>query len=433
MAHRGGWNSNADLRIRIHRGSHQIGGTCIEIASGSTRIVLDAGLPLDADPRGENPSPPVSGLFDREGPRVDGLFLSHAHVDHSGLIAASRVQVPVWMSEGTSKMILAGSLFARQPSVPQARRRIMVAGRAVGVGPFQVTAYPVDHSVYDAMAFLVEAENRRVLYTGDLRFHGRKPGMALQLARIAREAPLDALLIEGTRLGGRASEANLSERDLEKQLVADFKAAPGIVLGMYSPLNVDRFVTYFRASRRSGRIFVIDPYQAFVLHLIGRKTKVPMPGTVPDLRLWVPPNYSASVAGRRLSDTDWAKRLGNGAITAAEINRDPGRHVVLFRQPMQEALFGEKFPAKVACVFSYWQGYLKEERTQTLLAAINAVSGNLLLRHASGHAHPEDLRKFVSEIEPRLLVPVHTTSPEAWVRLWPTTRIVNDGGEIIVP
>jgi len=120
--------------------------------------VLDAGLPLDADPQGKNLPPPVAGLFDREGPSVDGLFLSHAHADHSGLIAASRAQVPVWMSEGTSKMILAGSLFARQPSVPKARRKILVAGQAMRVGPFRVTAYPVDHSVYDAMAFLVEVE-----------------------------------------------------------------------------------------------------------------------------------------------------------------------------------------------------------------------------------------------------------------------------------
>jgi ribonuclease J len=282
------------------------------------------------------------------------------------------------------------------------------------------------------MAFLVEAEGRRVLYTGDLRFHGRKPGMARQLARVARKARLDALLIEGTRLGGRANEANLSEKDLENQLVADFKAAPGIVLGMYSPLNVDRFVTYFRAARRSGRTFVIDPYQAFVLHLIGQKTKVPMPGTVPDLRLWVPPNYSASVSGRRLGHTDWAKRLGKGAITAAEFNRDPERYVVLFRQSMQKGLFGNNLPPGVACVFSYWPGYLKEPRTQTLLAEVVAAGGNLLLRHASGHAHPGDLRRFAEELNPRLLIPVHTTSPETWARWWLATILMDDGQPITV-
>jgi hypothetical protein len=34
------------MRLTIHRGSHEIGGTCVELATGATRIVLDAGLPL---------------------------------------------------------------------------------------------------------------------------------------------------------------------------------------------------------------------------------------------------------------------------------------------------------------------------------------------------------------------------------------------------
>jgi len=197
------------MRIIVHRGTHQIGGTCIEIAAGTSRIVLDAGLPLEADLTEGALLPVVPGLFNRDGPPVDGLFVSHANADHTGLVSASRAQVPVWLSDCTSKMILAGSLFARQPTIPRGRRRTLVAGQPVSIGPFRVTAYPVDHSVFDAMAFLVEAEGQRILYTGDLRFHGRKPGMARQLAKIAKQVPLDALLIEGTRLGGRSGEANV--------------------------------------------------------------------------------------------------------------------------------------------------------------------------------------------------------------------------------
>jgi ribonuclease J len=420
------------MRLTIHRGSHQIGGTCIEIASGSSRIVLDAGLPLDADLNGANRPPLVHGLFDMEGAPVDGLFLSHSHADHSGLIAASRAQVPVWMSAGTSKMVMAGSLFARQPNVPRQRQHTIEPGRPVTIGPLRVTAYPVDHSVFDAMAFLVEAEGRRVLYTGDLRFHGRKPGMARQLARIAKAAPLDALLIEGTRLGDRSAEANFSEKDLETQLVGDFRVAPRVVLGMYSPLNVDRFVTYFQAARKAGRTLVIDPYQAFVLHLVGNQAKLPQLGTAPDLRLFIPPRFPTSGAARRLGHTAWFKRLGRGAITAEEIAETPERFVVLFRQSMQEGLFGHKLPHGVTCIFSYWPGYLKEQRLQSLVEAVKVAAGQFLNRHASGHAHPDDLRRFVEEANPRLLIPVHTTSPEAWKQWWPKTRIVRDSEKLDV-
>jgi ribonuclease J len=40
------------VRITVHRGSRQIGGSCIELAAGASRIILDAGLPLDADLNG---------------------------------------------------------------------------------------------------------------------------------------------------------------------------------------------------------------------------------------------------------------------------------------------------------------------------------------------------------------------------------------------
>lgn len=417
----------AVVRIIVHRGSRQIGGSCIEIASGESRIVLDAGLPLEADPNGNTGALNVPGLFDYEGPPVDGLFVSHAHVDHTGLVSASRANVPVWLSPGTSKMILAGGLFARQPDVSRRRQRTLVPGEPVTVGAFRVTAYPVDHSVFDAMAFLVEAEGRRLLYTGDLRFHGRKPGMARQLARMAKVAPLDALVIEGTRLGGRADEANLSERDLEAQLLADMRAAPGVVLAMYSPLNVDRFVTYFRAARKTKRTFVIDPYQAFVLHLIGKQARLPQPGTTPDLRVLVPPRFSFSGAARRLGHTDWMRRLPSGAISAEEIATAPEHFVVLFRQSMQSWLYPAGLPCGATCIFSYWPGYLREPRLQPLVAAVKAVDGHFLRRHASGHAHPDDLRHFVEGVHPRLLVPVHTTSPETWVQWWPGARIARDG------
>ena len=427
---RSGHLCDFDMRITVHRGSRQIGGSCIELTAGTSRIVLDAGLPLEADISGNAPIPDVLGLFDREGPPVDGLFLSHAHADHSGLVAASRAQVPVWLSAGTSKMVMAGGLFARQPDVPRARRRLLVPGEPVTVGAFRVTAYPVDHSVFDAMAFLVEADGQRLLYTGDLRFHGRKPGMARQLAKIAKAAPLDALVIEGTRLGGRASESNLSERDLETQVCADMRAAPGVVLAMYSPLNVDRFVTCFRAARRARRTFVIDPYQAFVLHLIGRQARLPQSGTTPDLRVLVPPRFSASGAARRLGHTSWARELSRGAISTDEIAQTPERFAVLFRQSMQPWLYRSGFPQGATCIFSYWPGYLREPRLQALTEAINTVGGQFLQRHASGHAHPDDLRRFVEDVRPRLLVPVHTTSPETWAKWWPGTRVAVDGEPI---
>ena len=77
-----------------------------------------------------------------------------------------------------------------------------------GIGPFRITPYLVDHSAFDAYALMVEADGKRVFYSGDFRAHGRKAAL---FERLVRSPPkdIDALLMEGTTLG-RAATAEAS-------------------------------------------------------------------------------------------------------------------------------------------------------------------------------------------------------------------------------
>jgi ribonuclease J len=330
------------------------------------------------------------------------------------------------MSEGTSKMILAGSLFAKQPSIPRKRVKLFKPLEPVTIGSLTVTAYPVDHSVYDAMAFVVEGGGKRLLYTGDLRSHGRKRGMGAQLLRAAKQAPIDALVIEGTRLGARSTEPNLSERDLEKQILADLRKAPGLALAMYSPLNLDRFVTFYKAALRSGRTFVIDPYQAFALHLINRKT-LPQPSAKGHLRVLVPPRYPRSAAGRRLGHTNWAQSLGDGNITRQEILSEPGKYLLLYRISMQPWLIGAKPLQQTTYFFSYWPGYLEQPEMKQHMELLNEAGCSVLRRHASGHAHLEDLKSFPKLVPSKRLIPVHGFRPDLWMNFEPHVTLAEDG------
>src|SRR5665647_3617946 len=80
------------MEIKIHRGENQIGGNIIEIASETTKIILDAGLEMNGKP-GEHFDLP--GLFKYKG--YDGVFLSHYHSDHIGLAYQVHSDIPVYM------------------------------------------------------------------------------------------------------------------------------------------------------------------------------------------------------------------------------------------------------------------------------------------------------------------------------------------------
>ncbi len=72
------------MRIRIHRGTKEIGGTCVEIEAHDKRIVSDIGLPLDVDEPEDVPLYPIQG-FHAPDPSLLGVVISHPHRDHYGL------------------------------------------------------------------------------------------------------------------------------------------------------------------------------------------------------------------------------------------------------------------------------------------------------------------------------------------------------------
>ena len=198
-------------------------------------MIIDVGLPL-FDPEGkaldsyalrrsslaelheQQIIPTVPGLFRDDGPSPLGILLSHAHLDHTGLIEHSQSQIPIFASRGTSKMMLAGKLFAGQVLLPSERFQELKPETPIQLGPFTVTAFPVDHSIYGCVAFLIEADGKRILYSGDLRMHGRKPGMHRSLISSLRPKQIDLMLMEGTHFSF-PDGTDKSEYELENAIV----------------------------------------------------------------------------------------------------------------------------------------------------------------------------------------------------------------------
>ena len=52
------------MRICIHRGAEEIGGNCVELEQDGARVLLDLGLPLDAENAVGAPLPQIPGLAD---------------------------------------------------------------------------------------------------------------------------------------------------------------------------------------------------------------------------------------------------------------------------------------------------------------------------------------------------------------------------------
>jgi len=347
----GGATAEPGLRACIHRGAHQIGGTCIELECHDKRLVLDVGIPLDADAPSTVEMPAVPGL-NTEEPSLLGIVISHPHQDHYGL--ASRVpKVNTFlMGAATERILAAATDFT--PSGGMFENVIHLEDRKeTELGPFRITPYLMDHSAYDAYAILIEAGGKRLFYTGDLRGHGRK---AKLFERLLDNPPenVDVLLMEGTTITRTGTDEGFpTEADLEAEMVDLFKSTAGMPLVWCSGQNIDRLVTVFRAAKRSGRQPILDMYTAHILAAT-ENSRLPQ-ADWPETKVFLP----WSQKRRIIKDQSFeiANRYKPERIYPEQLAGVASNSVMLFRPSMRIDL-GKADCLDGAClVYSMWDGY----------------------------------------------------------------------------
>lgn len=409
-------------RVRIHRGAHEVGGSCIELEARGQRIVLDVGLPL-LDQCGESALPDVRGLAGGGDPSLLGVVISHPHPDHFGLLPKVASSVPVYIGEAAARILREAAFFSPF-GIDVVPAGFLHHRQSFEIGPFRITPYLNDHSAFDAYSMLIEAEGRRLFYTGDIRAHGRKAGIFDELLRDP-PANLDVLLMEGThvREDSDATERGPSEKDVERACVEMFISTQGMVLAMFSPQNIDRLVTMYRACLRSGRDLVMDLYTAEIARATGCRS-IPQAGWE-GVRVYLPKSQRARVLREQAFDrTD---RVRAYRIYPDELAARRGELVMIFRTSLAQELEASGCFADAACVWSMWRGYLHAPSGQQLQSWLQRRGIPLVTHHSSGHAFVPDLRRLVTALAPKRVVPIHSFAGDGFHRFFPRVLVHADG------
>ena len=385
------------LTLTVHRATDQIGGNCIELATGDGRVLLDVGRPLDA-PKEATGLLPKSLNIERP---VDGVLISHPHQDHYGLLGELPPAWPVYSGVSAGNLMhLTASIFG---TAPVRDYRHWSGSKVIEVGPFRVTPYLTDHSAFDAYMLMIEAAGKRVLYTGDFRNHGRKAAL---VERMMASPPrdVDVLLMEGTNLG--SDKPTKTERDLEDDFVALFKDTPGRVFTCWSAQNIDRTVTLYRAARKSGRTLVVDLYTAEVLELLADAGKLPRAGW-DNIKVVITRSFARlyEMKGRK----DFVERMAANGISAAALAQNPSKWVVMIRPSLIRDFASKGVAPTEADAWSYsqWRGYLEQPDGVALKAWFDGGGARPVHLHTSGHASTADLKEFAAAISAKALVPIH--------------------------
>ena len=392
------------MRVCIHRGTKQIGGTCVEIEASGSRIIVDLGLPLDAVEADPALVPQISGLREHD-PSLLAIVLSHGHRDHWGLVPKVRPDIPIVMGKASERIMRAAADFVPDAFAPKAWKHLD-SGKPLQVGPFAITPHLVDHSGFDAYALEIEAGGRRLFYSGDLRAHGRKGKLfELMLKRPPRN--IDVMLMEGSSLGRLAdSETFPTEVELERIFVERFRSTPGMVLVACSAQNIDRIVTIYRAAKRTERTLIVDAYAAEVLKATGYDS-IPKPVRGwSKLAVFIPQAQRIHLVRKSIAPIVNSYR--GFRLWPEQLAENAPRSVMLFRGWMLRDLERAKALNGARIIWSQWEGYLTEGAGAKLRADCEDRAMSFEIIHTSGHASVPDLQRFADAVRPKALVPIHT-------------------------
>ena len=384
------------MKLCIHRGTHQIGGIAAEISTASTRILIDMGDELSLDPNFVSAPLNIPGVTDGNG-HCDAVLFTHYHGDHTGQMLRIRPEIPIYAGALAKDIMRLSAERGGQKNEALCRRietiQAFSPGKPFLIGDIQITPFCIDHSACDSYLFLIEADGKRLLYTGDFRLHGVR-GKTMDKILDRRIGKVDAIITEGTTVS-HTDGKTVTEWELQAR-VRNYLQQYKYVFVLCATTNLDRIFALARAVPR-GKYCICDDYQKMLVETVSKHwSGISSFYEMPKLLSFKhhPPARFAELGGLMFV-------RANSKFGAIICQYDPAQSILLY---------------------SMWDGY--RTKPGSTIPDFLALTDTWETLHTSGHASPEDLRHVIEKADPQLVIPMHTDTPQKMQALCPDRTVV---------
>ena len=412
---------------------------------------------------------------------VAAVLLSHAHMDHCGNIGMLRKDIPI-VASPESIVIMKGmqdagissletdtayfsprqpaddlglylgsvagmsyqgkdfccteppsealaSLLSRKPGQDGKRAKKLEPGKCCCYDdvalPFEISAHPVDHSIFGATAYILRGETT-IAYTGDFRLHGKNEHATREFVSKAKEASV--LITEGTRAGPPENERT-TEQSVCETCRESVESTSGLVIADFSPRNFERLESFQEIARKTGRELVAMAKDIYMLHNL---QCISGSCTTEGLSIY---SEIMDKSRRKWEQEVVQTNYGDRYVSHEAIREDPGNYILCFSFFDMKHLLDIK-PEGGTYIYSACEAFNEEmeidfKRLWHWLRRFDLNSCSFSLDekevprfdkryHASGHASGEDIKWAIEQIDPDYIVPIHTE-----VRNWFAQRFEN--------
>lgn len=395
------------MKIKIIRGTNQIGGCITEISTQKSKIIIDFGEELSDEENRNKEEVKIEGLTHGK-PSYDGVFITHSHSDHIGLIDRIMTEIPVYVEKESQKIYEVSNDFSFKKSKNDTKLVKFKKPILINDGDIVVTYYRIDHSAFNSAVLLIETEGKRILHTGDFRRNGYK-GKWFE-STLKEIGQVDYLITEGTCLN-RDDIQNKTEYDILKKELNPIFAQYKQIFVLQSSTNIDRIVTMFKAAKKANKKFVEDICTANITMRLDKRHRIPSVYFKENTPfVWESHNrkYTKEMIDKYITPLK--------PYMKSNVFHSKDGYCMLIKASMYNdiKMLYDKGLANNAClIYSIWEGYKNQPKMDLFLKKIEKLGIHCEDVHTSGHADLETLKLMHILTNPReKTIVIHTANKE---------------------
>ncbi|WP_117193956.1 ribonuclease J [Rhizobium terrae] len=324
---------------------------------------------------------------------LKAMIITHAHEDHYGAMNDlwPGLNVPVYASPFTAGMLEAKRDY--EGSRAEIPVTIFKAGDRINVGPFEIEAVGVNHSIPEPMSLVIRTPLGNVVHTGDWKIdHAPSLGPLTDETRFRKLGDEGVLALMCDSTNSMREGVSPSEEEVSEGLRQIIEAAEGRVAITTFSSNVGRIRSIAQAAEAAGREVLLLGSSLKRVVDVARDI-----GIMEGLKPFIAEDEYGYIPRDKIVVILTGSQ-GEPRAALAKIARDEMRNVALTSG--DTVVFSSRtIPGNEKAILEIKNGLIEQ--------GVKVVSDGDALVHVSGHPRRNELLKMYEWTRPQILVPVH--------------------------